>query len=483
MRATGSRRRGAATHPRAGSLWLPLLALAVLAAATAIAAIATTLEVPPRVLAPYLRQRAADHHPLLAATGDWAARVLTDLDRGEWRLPRSAGLHIAAASDAPVVGKVVSVASAEHAIEAIARAHAGDVITFEPGMYRFALGIEAREPGSAQAPITVRAAQPGTVVLEFQMSDGFVVSAPHWTFENLTIRGTCAQHSECEHAFHVVGGGHHFTARRNTLTDFNAHVKVNGQDRRFPDDGLIEDNTLTNSRPRETENPVTPIDLVAASRWTIRGNLITDFAKAQGDRVSYGAFAKGGGSDNRFERNVVLCEVQLRGSPGWRVGLSLGGGGTAVEYCRDKRCITEQDGAVLESNLIASCSDDGIYLNRAATSRIVHNTLLDTAGVSVRFPESSAEAEGNLVDGAIRSRDGALLHERDNLETDVAWLYVGRHPLRGLYHDAGGLDLSWSGTPPRRRVAATAADLCGSTRPATPAYGAFEDFRACTRAH
>src|SRR5437763_779831 len=83
----------------------------------------------------------------------------------------------------------------------------------------------------------------------------------------------------------------------------------------------------------------------AASHWIIRGNLISDFIKAQGDQISYGAYAKGAGSDNRFEQNIVLCESLLRGFAGQRVGLSLGGGGTGKELCRDKRCITEQDGS------------------------------------------------------------------------------------------------------------------------------------------
>ena len=96
---------------------------------------------------------------------------------------------------------------------------------------------------------------------------------------------------------------------------------------------------------RDTANPVTPIDLVAASHWTIRGNLITDFIKGGGDRISYGAFAKGAGAHNVFEQNVVVCEAHAARTPGQRVGLSLGGGGTGKPYCRDGRCIIEQETA------------------------------------------------------------------------------------------------------------------------------------------
>ena len=295
----------------------------------------------------------------------------------------------------------MAVASPEEALRAIGDAKPGDAITFLPGTYRFdGTYIAASQPATRAAPILVRAERPGSVVLEFNMVEGFLVSAPYWSFENLVIRGTCADHSHCEHAFHVVGNAAHFLARNNEIVDFNAHFKVNGSAGAYPDFGVIEGNTLRNDSVRDTGNPVTPIDLVAASHWRIRGNRISDFVKGRSDRISYGAFVKGGGADNRFERNVVVCEDRLRGFAGQRVGLSLGGGGSSADACRGGRCITEQDRGAIASNLIAACSDDGIYLNRAAASLITHNTLIDTGGITARFGESSADVEGNLVDGA-----------------------------------------------------------------------------------
>jgi hypothetical protein len=325
----------------------------------------------------------------------------------------------------------------------------------------------------------VRAERPGTVVLELDSSEGFVIAAPYWTFENLEIRGACAQAASCEHAFHVVGQGAHFVARNNTLVDFNAHVKINGDRSGFPDGGLIEGNTLTNTTARRTHRPVTPIDLVAARGWTIRGNLVTDFVKAEGDRISYGIFAKGAAAGTVFERNVVLCEHKLQGFPGQRVGLSFGGGGTGKEYCRDRKCITEHDGGTMRANLVAACSDAGIYVNSGAGTRLADNTLLDTAGVQVRYPESSVELDGNVIDGAVTSRDGGIVRLGDNRAGSIAALYAGLHPQRGLYAAPAVLDLRWDGEPPRRGNAAPSIDLCGARRPASPTYGAFEDFAAC----
>jgi hypothetical protein len=109
----------------------------------------------------------------------------------------------------------------------------------------------------------------------------------------------------------------------------------------------------------------------------------------------------------------------------------------------------------------------------------VHNTLIDTAGVHVRFPESSAEVEGNVIDGAIRSRNGGQVRAADNLDAPIAWLYAGLHPQRALFTAPQRFDFAWQDAPPRRRLDEQALDLCAAPQPAQAAYGAFEDFAAC----
>ncbi len=422
--------------------------------------------IPPRSLAAYLEHRAAGHNSLISGIGNWLGGTLRQLDRGSSleALDINLANWLASVPAPHSARQIVLVASSAQAIQAISAARPGDIITFLPGHYRFSgKSLSVTQPGTQAAGMVVRAAQPETVFLEFDMQEGFLVSVPYWTFENLNIRGVCRDHSRCEHAFHVVAGAAHFSAKNNYLSDFNAHLKINGADGMMPDNGLIEGNVLTNSSVRQTANPVTPIDLVAASHWIIRRNFISDFIKAEGDQISYGGFAKGAGSANRFEQNIVLCEQRLRGQPGQRVGLSLGGGGTDQHVCRDKHCITEQDGGVIQSNLIASCSDEGIYLNRAATSQITHNTLLDTGGIVVRYPESSAEVAGNRVDGAIRSRDGGLLRESDNTATSMTELYLGRHPVRDLFVNASQLNPAWCSEAPRHNfVQPDLAGLCGN---------------------
>ena len=437
--------------------------------------------VTPRALAPYILKRTAGHNSLVEGAGRTVASTLLALDRGQTGPYVPPALRIGAQPDgAPTpAGRERLVASIEEARRAMADAAPGDIITFLPGEYALRATVAASRPGTAAAPIVVRAARPGTVAIAVASGEGFNVSAPYWRFENLGLHGACSQEDECEHAFHVVGNAHHFAARNNTIRDFNAHFKVNGDGHNFPDHGLIESNTLANAGPRKTARPVTPIDLVAASDWTIRANLIQDFVKAWGDRTSYGAFAKGAAERTVFERNVVLCEAALAGQPGQRIGLSFGGGGTGKPYCRDKRCITEHAGGIMRANLVAGCSDSGIYLNSAAGTRLLDNTVLDTAGMQVRFPTSTATLDGNLVDGPLRADEGGVLRVGDGVSTPIWQLYLGLHPQRHAFADPLRLDLQWRGDLPQRSAGEAASGLCTPARAPRRAYGAFDDFRAC----
>lgn len=468
-----SRRRA----PSVKTIALALL-LIVLFIAAAIAWTLESMALPPRQFGPYIENRAAGNG--FTQLGAWFARTFSELDRGQ----ALAGLPALRVGAQPVsvgpapTGHVVPVDTEDAAIRAIEKAQPGDVITFSPGTYHFN-GRPYLATSSASG-VTVRAGLPGSVTLEFGLPGGFLVASPNWTFENLHIRGACNSHDGCDHAFQVIGRGAGFVARNNTVTDFNTPFKINGIGSAYPDNGVIEHNTISNSSARDTAAAVAAIDLAAASGWAIRANLVSDFAKAKGDRISYGVQARGGGRDNRIERNVIVCEHRLRAAPGKRIGLSFGGAGSIAAHCRDKRCAPEQHGGVISSNLVASCSDEGLHLNRAAATIITHNTLLDTAGVAAQWPESAADIHGNIVDGRIVARDGAEISEDDNLDTGVTRLFTGAHPLRDLFVASSTMDLRWRSDPPRRdAVPVAGTDLCGTARPTEPAFGAFEDFSAC----
>ncbi|MFL6707135.1 MAG: chondroitinase-B domain-containing protein [Massilia sp.] len=439
----------------------------------------------PRVLARYMERRADKHNPAIVKAGGMAANVALGADRGDGTAAPAFGLSAGAQPQAapaePAALREVMVGSVTELRLAVDQAMPGDAIILFPGRYLITGTVGLLRSGTAAHPIVLMANAPGSVQLEIATVQGFVINGAHWRVENLSMRGVCTQHADCEHAFHVGGGGTYFTALNNTLSDFNAHFKINGEDGRFPDHGRIEGNTLENSAPRSVDSTVAAIDMVAVNDWVVRRNLIRDFLKAGGDQVSFGAYAKGAGARNLFEQNVVLCESALQAMSGARVGLSLGGGGTGPQFCRDGRCIMEQEDSTLRANLVAGCSDAGIYLNSASRSLVVNNTLLDTAGIDVRFAASTARVDGNLVDGAIRSRNDGVLYLGENMSTSTAALFLGWHPVRRLFAEASTLRLDWAGEAPRRTDTAidTGADLCGAARPAQAALGAFENFAAC----
>lgn len=436
----------------------------------------------PREWAPYLERRADRHRSIIVDSTAMVADYLISADRLK-RPPGGdppANIGASAERSGPLLGRVRQVVSQADMAAAIAAAQPGDVIQLVPGRFTFTgRQMTASRPGLAQAPITIRAARLGETVIEASQGVVFKVSAPYWRFENLVIRGTCGADSDCEHAFHVVGDARGVLIRNNRLEDLNAAIKVNGENGQFPDDGQIIGNSFTMSKPRDTLNPITPIDLVAANNWRISQNFIADFARAHAAKPTYGAFVKGAGERNVIERNVVFCEWKLRGTE-QRVGLSLGGGGTDRALTRDQgRSGFEQSHGVIRDNLIAFCSDVGIYVNRSTRSMIEHNTLIDTAGIDVRFAESSADVAANVVDGAIRAREGGLLRDRANEAGPLLGLFLGYHPVRSFYRDPAALDFGWAARPSTPGVGGGRADLCGVPRGAEATVGAFDDWNRC----
>lgn len=323
--------------------------------------------------------------------------------------------------------------------DALRRATAGQIIEMAPGSYRVTGILAPRNPGEAERRITLRAAKPGAVIIEVDTNEAFQVQQPYWTFENLHMVGTCKSDEYCEHAFHIVGNAHHTIIRNNFLQDFSAHIKINGYRDKWPDDGLIEQNTLINSRPRHTSRPVTPVDLVGASRWMVSDNYVANFVKADIKATAFGIFMKGAGFGGRIERNVVICSLSDLSMEGTRVGISFGGGESGPSYCRDKACVVEFEGGRAINNIVAHCNDVGIDVNRSASTFVAHNTLINTGGIDVRGEKSSAFLYGNDFEGITRARKGGSLKSEMNETGNMDKQFVA--PDR--------LDLAWKQPPER----------------------------------
>lgn len=443
------------TRMRRLTRWTAWLALcAVLLAATAAALLAFTPDGQnlvdeansrsPQELIRYLKRRLEGHNkleavllpPLRAAQRHFEreppAGPLPTLGKGQQDQPLKDNI--------PGITQELRVDTPQAIRQALLEAKAGTRIVVAPGLYPFSLKMRLGNDGRSDAPIVLSAERPGTVWFQFGQVEGILVDRPHWMFENLDIRGVCERHDDCEHAFHVVARGAFTTIRNNRITDFNAHIKVNGYNGDWPDHGLLAHNTLTNTSTRETTKPVVPFDLVGANHWRVQDNLVSNFAKRDGNKVSFGIFMKGASEGGRIERNIVICSPNDISRPGARVGISFGGGGTDPALCRDGTCRAyEHRLGLAANNIVAHCNDTGLDVNQSNQIVLAHNTLINTSGAATRGSLAQTRLYGNLYEGVARARNGSQLIEEFKESLNH----------RSTFFSTDGLLLDWQQTPER----------------------------------
>ncbi|HEY6556553.1 MAG TPA: MYXO-CTERM sorting domain-containing protein [Polyangiaceae bacterium] len=373
----------------------------------------------------------------------------------------------------------VNVSNATQLRAAIADAGAGDEIILAPGTYAISgANLSCAANGTPTSPIIVRSATPLAAKLELATSEGFLVTGANWQFVGLDIKGTCGTDDACDHAFHVAGAATGFVLRGSRVVDFNAQLKVNASTggAGIPHRGLVENSELYDTHARNTAKPVTKLNIDTGDDWVVRANYIHDFHKASGD-PSYGAFMKSGGRNGLFERNLVLCTKDDT-TAGTHIGLSFGGGGTGAAFCAPAfdpggQCATEHYDGIMRNNVIANCSDVGIYINRGANSRILHNTLIATAGIDFRFLTTSGEARGNVVSGVIRNRDSASHTAANNLTGVTLATFQAMYlaPLTGDLRRKGDLSTLIGQGPALTNVP---NDYCARTRTGAWDLGALQ---------
>lgn len=382
----------------------------------------------------------------------------------------------------PAVAAVKNVSTVAQLQSALASAQAGDEIVLADGTYAVNVNLSCAAEGSASQPITVRAANRHAARIQFNAQEGFKVSGRYWTFDGLTVEGVCSQDQACEHAFHVTGHAEGFVLRNSRVRDFNAQLKVNAAKNgsgvwEMPHRGLVERNEIYDTHARSTSTPVTKLNIDTGDDWVVRDNDIHDFSKVGG--ISYGAFMKSGGKRGLFERNRVLC-VKDFPSGNTRIGLSFGGGGTGNAFCAPAfnasvPCDPEHTDGVVRNNVIGNCSDVAIYLNKAANTKVLFNTLISTTGVDFRYPSSTGEAHGNVLSSVVRVRDSGSFTAGTNLMNVATgtWSTWYQAPLSGDLRLKGNVSQLIGAAAARATVT---DDLCGRPRPSAGAYtlGALE---------
>ncbi|WP_233166338.1 chondroitinase-B domain-containing protein [Archangium sp. Cb G35] len=380
------------------------------------------------------------------------------------------------------VAAVKNVSTVAQLQSALASAQAGDDIVLADGTYAVNVNLNCAAEGTVSQPITVRAANRHAARIQFNALEGFKVSGRYWTFDGLTIEGVCPQDPNCEHAFHVTGHAEGFVLRNSRIRDFNAQLKVNAVRNgsgvyEMPHRGLVEHNEFYDTHARSTSSPVNKINIDTGDDWVVRDNDVHDFSKVGG--ISYGAFMKSGGKRGVFERNRILC-VKDSPSGDTRIGLSFGGGGTGNAFCAPAfdasvPCNPEHTDGVIRNNVIINCSDVGIYLNKAANTKVLFNTLISTTGVDFRFASTTGEAHGNVLSSAIRVRDSGSFTAGTNMMNVATgtWTTWYQAPLSGDLRLKGSVSQLLGAAEARATVT---DDFCARPRPSGGAYtlGALE---------
>lgn len=288
-------------------------------------------------------------------------------------------------------GNVISVTDTATLKQAFLDVKAGQTVYLAGGVYELNKPLSTALDGTESNPITLTASPHSKIIVNSDV--GLKIKHSHWLIRGVRFFGECEFHSLCEHAIQLVGGVSNVKIAHSSFVDFNAHIKSNGiqanQDapREFPQNIIITNNHFTNNSIRNTGNPVTPIDIVGGESIQILNNFIADFAKSGGNKTTYGAFLKGGGSNGVIKGNVVACvdKLPVKQIEDIRIGLSLGGGTTGVGVCQSSDCNYEHERGVIEDNTIINCVyDPAIFINKVSHSTVKNNKLLNSHIIQVK---------------------------------------------------------------------------------------------------
>ncbi len=359
----------------------------------------------------------------------------TDFDASQWPTVGPKSLHHTELVPEEFLANRLYVSNIKELQNAVQNATPGSVIVMRNGSYSFngkKISLSKDTPSKEQ-PIYLVAEESGKVRLEMETSEGFYINQPHWNFIGIQFVGTCAKHNRCHHAFHVVANGDYFYAAHNEFIDFNAAIKVNQIRNVYPDNGKIEFNHFYYTGPRTTKSPITPINMDNGAYWITRNNIIRDFLKFGGNRISYGAFYKGGAIGGEISNNLIICETGPSQARGATVGLSLGGGGMNPVHRRHQANF-ETNQVVVSNNIVMHCNDVALYVNKGQESIIYNNTFYNTSGLDLRFPETSGHVFNNVLLGKIRKRQGGSGTLDHNLVLARDY-WSGDNPMKTLYAD------------------------------------------------
>jgi hypothetical protein len=299
------------------------------------------------------------------------------------------------------------VGNTKELVKAVARARSGDTILVDDGIYHLSRPIVLRTPGvtlRGRSGDRDRVVLRGQGLTELDVGVAVAIGASDVTVADLTIgwvrfhaiqvRGEAAPQRVVIHNVRLADTG------QQLLKGSTAH------DARRAVDGLIACSLFeySDAAPSDYTNG---IDMLAADRWTVRDNVIRRVRGPVPSRSAGPAILFWAGSRQIvIERNLVLDSFR-----GIAAGLKPQSYGPDVEDCS------------IRNNVVVNLepwADEGIEANAARDVRIHHNTVLVEGtlpwSVSVRYPDTAATVQNNLISRRIAGRNGATLSEAGNVD-------------------------------------------------------------------
>ena len=344
----------------------------------------------------------------------------------------------------PPTGSVVTASTVSGLVAAVNGASAGQTILVAPGHYDLdgaylriaAPGVTLRGQGGDRDAVVLDGNYATTEIVQ--------VVASNVTVADLTLR------EAYDHPIHVMPSG--AAATDGTLV-YNVHVIDPGQQAikvnplvpggPYADGGTVACShlELTDAgRPQVRDSCYTGgIDVHAGRGWTVRDNRIEGFWCPSGLSEHAVHFWKES-RDTVVERNVLRDDA--RG-----IGFGLLDSGSVARAWADAPCpasggaYVDHFGGVARNNVVSAHAlglfaseygfDCGICLWQACGAQVLHNTVWSGdpassfSSVEWRFARTSAVVANNLVNVALRQRDGAVASPAGNVTDAAAGWFVG----------------------------------------------------------
>lgn len=99
----------------------------------------------------------------------------------------------------------------------------------------------------------------------------------------------------------------------------------------------------------------------------------------------------------------------------------------------------------MRNNVIINCPEaPGVYINRSRDISIHHNTIFKSWGVLLRFKDSFAKIQNNIMSGAVSLRKDAAAKSEDNIQTGYPFGAFASSLARKLKERISDYDVKFS---------------------------------------